>query len=154
MERHILHVEDNPDDAMLLALAFRKAGIAVQLKVVTSGEQAMAALLGGEPLPACVLLDNKLDGKSGLEVLTWIRAHSELRHLPVVVLTSSSDPNEIDLAYEGGANSYLVKPADLESLVELVKTIDQYWLRTNAGPIACILPAAGGPRDYLLPRRR
>lgn len=137
MENKILHVEDNPDDVMLVDLAFRKAGISVRIETALDGDKAIAALensIGGR-LPACVLLDIKLPSKSGLDVLEWIRNQPKLKRLPVVMLTSSNEPSDINRAYDLGANSYLVKPAELEELIELAKTIDLYWLRTNARPL-------------------
>ena len=136
MENKILHVEDNPDDVMLVGLAFRKAGLTVQLETVMDGDKAIASLengLGAKP-PACVLLDIKLPFRSGLEVLEWIRQQPKLKRLPVIMLTSSSEPADINRAYDLGANSYLVKPAELEQLIELARTIDLYWLKTNARP--------------------
>jgi CheY-like chemotaxis protein len=134
METKILHVEDNPDDVMLTAMAFRKAGVAAKLEVATDGHKAIAALGMGCQLPVCVLLDIKLPSISGLEVLAWIRKQAHLKRLPVVMLTSSSLPGDINQAYDLGANSYLIKPPNLESLIELVKTLDLYWLRTNTRP--------------------
>ncbi len=136
METKILHVEDNPDDVMLTSLAFRKAGVLVRVEVAADGQKAIDTLerCNSSP-PACVLLDVKLPSISGLEVLAWIRGQPNLRRMPVVMLTSSLLPADINKAYDLGANSYLVKPADLESLTNLVKTIDQYWLKTNTGPV-------------------
>ena len=135
MEPRILHVEDNPDDVLLVGLAFRKALSAVQLEVATDGEKALAALQStlNSP-PACVLLDVKLPSISGFEVLKWIRNQARLKRLPVVMLTSSVLPADINRAYDFGANSYLVKPLELDALITLAKTIDLYWLRTNTPP--------------------
>jgi CheY-like chemotaxis protein len=137
METKLLHVEDNADDIMLMALAFRKAGVAVKIEVAMDGEKAKAFLGNNGSLAsvACVLLDIKLPSLSGLEVLGWMRAQPALRRLPVVMLTSSILQADINRAYDLGANSYLVKPPDLESLIALAKTIDLYWLRTNARPV-------------------
>jgi CheY-like chemotaxis protein len=131
--RLILHVEDSPDDVVLTAIAFRKAGVDAKLEVATDGDKAIAALSGSlsNPPPACVLLDIKLPGLSGLEVLAWIRKHPTLKRLPVIMLTSSLIASDINQAYELGANSYLIKPSDLDSLIALAKIIDLYWLRTN-----------------------
>ena len=136
METKILHVEDNPDDVLLTAMAFRKAAVAAKLEVATDGEKAMALLAGpaATQLPACVLLDVKLPSISGLDVLALIRKQPELKRLPVIMLTSSLLPADVNRAYDLGANSYLIKPPDLESLIVLVKTIDLYWLRTNTRP--------------------
>ena len=138
MENRILHVEDNPDDVMLTALAFRKAGVAAKVEVATDGDKAISSLQNGAATspPTCVLLDIKLPSKSGLEVLAWIRQQPHIKRLPVVMLTSSLLPDDINQAYDLGANSYLIKPPDLESLIELAKMIDHYWLRTNVSPVA------------------
>ena len=139
MENKILHVEDNPDDVMLMNLAFTRAGIPVKLQVVNDGDEAIAALgngaMDGVP-PVCVLLDMKLPRMSGLEVLAWIRQQPHLRRLPVILLTSSSQTAEINRAYDLGANSFLVKPPDLDSLTQLVKTVAHYWVQTNVRPVA------------------
>lgn len=140
MENKILHVEDNPDDVVLMNLAFSRAGIAARLHVVNDGDEAIAALensalSGGSP-PVCVLLDVKLPRVSGLEVLAWIRNQPSLKRLPVILLTSSSQTADINRAYDLGANSFLVKPPDLDSLTQLVKTVAHYWVQTNVRPVA------------------
>jgi CheY-like chemotaxis protein len=139
MENQILHVEDNPDDVMLMNLAFNRAGISARLNVVNDGDEAITALekstLDGGP-PVCVLLDVKLPRVSGLEVLAWIREQPRLRRLPVILLTSSSQTADINRAYDLGANSFLVKPPDLDSLTQLVKTVAHYWVQTNVRPVA------------------
>ena len=139
MENRILHVEDNPDDVMLMNLAFNRAGITARLHVVSDGDEAIAELengvTNGGP-PVCVLLDVKLPRVSGLEVLAWIRNQPRLRRLPVILLTSSSQTSDINRAYDLGANSFLVKPPDLDSLTQLVKTVAHYWVQTNVRPVA------------------
>lgn len=132
MAANILYVEDSPDDITLLQLAFRKAAVQAQLEVATDGEQAISALKNGAgAVTGCVLLDVKLPGLSGLEVLSWIREQPQLKRLPVIMFSSSSLPADINQAYDLGANSYLVKPASLDGLIELARTIEQYWLRLN-----------------------
>lgn len=138
MDNKILHVEDNPDDVMLMNLAFNRAGVGARLHVVSDGDAAIAALQetatnGGAPV--CVLLDVKLPRVSGLEVLAWIRTQPHLRRLPVILLTSSSQTADINRAYDLGANSFLVKPPDLDSLTQLVKTVAHYWVQTNVRPV-------------------
>lgn len=141
MENKILHVEDNPDDVMLMNLAFNRAGIAAKLQVVSDGDEAIAALengaFAGGP-PVCVLLDVKLPRVSGLEVLAWIRNQPHLRRLPVILLTSSSQTADINRAYDLGANSFLVKPPDLDSLTQLVRTVAHYWVQTNVRPVPSV----------------
>ncbi len=138
----ILIVEDDPNDVLLLQRAFKKANIVVPLQTVGHGDDAVAYLAGdGQyadreqyPAPILVLLDLKLPRRSGLEVLEWIRAQSGLRRLPVVVLTSSKEADDINKAYDLGANSYLVKPVGFDSLLALVKSLQMYWLTLNQQP--------------------
>ena len=138
----ILHVEDDPNDVLLVDLAFRKAGPAISLTVVHDGDQAIDYLSGRGiyrdrlvyPLPAILLLDIKLPRRSGLEVLAWIRSREDLRRLPVVMLTSSNQPSDVNRAYDLGVNSYLVKPSALEQLVAMLRQFSSYWLETNARP--------------------
>ncbi|KPK62466.1 chemotaxis protein CheY [candidate division WOR_3 bacterium SM23_42] len=132
----ILLVEDDHNDVLLIKRAFQKVNIANPIIVVNDGEQAISYLAGREPyveraLPMLVLLDLKLPRKSGHEVLEWLRQQSTLRRLPVVVLTASSESSDVNLAYDLGANSYLVKPVTFDSLVQMVKTLNLYWLILN-----------------------
>jgi CheY-like chemotaxis protein len=135
----ILHIEDDPNDVMLVNLVHRKGAFASQLHSVTDGDEAISYLGGAGiysdrsryPFPVVVLLDLKLPRKSGLEVLEWIRAQSHTRRLPVIVLTSSNQPDDIGRAYDLGANSYLVKPGDLEILAAMLKNVNEYWLKLN-----------------------
>jgi CheY-like chemotaxis protein len=139
--RTILVADDSADDVTLMQRAFRKAGSRAALQFVPDGEAALAYLRGeGEyndrtqhPFPALLLLDLKMPRKNGLEVLEAIRHDEQLKRLTVVVLTSSHQPRDIDLALELGANSYLVKPTDGEALVGLLQRVEDYWLRLNHG---------------------
>ena len=137
MEPSILHVEDNPDDVMLTALAFRKAGIKARVEVARDGDRAIEFLKknSGSASPTCVLLDLKLPTVNGLQVLAWIRQQPLLKRIPVIMLTSSLLPGDVNAAYDLGANSYLLKPSDLDSLVALAKAIEHYWLRINTPPV-------------------
>jgi len=138
----VLLVEDNPDDVDLIAHAFRKAQVPHRLAVVSDGVEATAYLAGcppfgdreQHPLPAVVLLDLKLPRQSGFAVLEWIRATAQLRHLPVVVLTSSSQEEDVRCAYDLCANSYLVKPVGRDAFVEMVQMINRYWTDLNRVP--------------------
>jgi CheY-like chemotaxis protein len=135
----ILLVEDNPDDADLIAYAFRKAGIAAELRVVDDGEKAVDYLAGAgpyadrdlNPVPVLVLLDLKLPRRSGFEVLAWMRQHPSTSLLTVVVLTSSNQDADVRRAYVLGANSYLVKPVSRDALLDMVRTLNYYWLFLN-----------------------
>ena len=132
----ILLVEDDHNDVLLIKRAFQKANIANPIIVVNDGEQAVSYLAGREPyvdraVPMLVLLDLKLPRKSGHEVLEWLRQQPNLNRLPVVVLTASSESSDVNRAYDLGANSYLVKPVTFDALVEMVKTLNLYWLILN-----------------------
>jgi CheY-like chemotaxis protein len=140
--RTILHVEDDPNDVLLVGRAFRKAEIGAKVQVVNDGEQAVQYLSGVAgyadreqfPVPFLVLLDLKLPRKSGIEVLEWVRAHPGLKRVPVVMLTSSRQPIDINRAYDLGVNAYLVKPVNFDALVEMMRTLDTFWMRVNEPP--------------------
>lgn len=136
MAKDILLVEDNPDDAELTRIAFAEAGIDYRLHVVGDGAQALAYLRGcsTSELPSLVLLDLNLPKLNGREVLEAIRADPATRSLPVVVLTTSAEPFDVDTVYELGANSYIQKPVEFERFVEVVRQIGLYWLALNQPP--------------------
>ena len=135
MNKPILLVEDNPDDIELTLRAFRKSNIANEVLVARDGEEALEMLLGGKRvLPALVLLDLKLPKIEGMEVLHRIRENESIRLLPVVILTSSREENDLIKGYLGGANSYIRKPVDFERFIEAVKTLGVYWLILNEPP--------------------
>ena len=135
----ILLVEDEPDDAHLLIRAFRKAGAANPIRHVADGDAAIAYFAGEAPfgnrqeypLPIVVLLDLKLPRRSGFEVLAWLRDQPVLRRLPVVVLTSSGQLDDVNRAYDLGANSYLVKPVTTVALHDMVRAVHAYWIGLN-----------------------
>lgn len=129
---HILLVEDNEDDVILVQRSLRKAGVTAPVHVVRDGDEAITFLgaAAAEP-PALVLLDLKLPRRSGLEVLAWIRAHSGLSALPVVMFTTSTQDADVGEAYRLGANSYLKKPATMQETTELLRTAGLYWLVHN-----------------------
>jgi CheY-like chemotaxis protein len=138
----ILLVEDDPNDVFLIQRAFRKANLANPIQVMNDGEAAVQYLSGQEPyadrdrypLPILMLLDLKLPRRSGLEVLEWLKQQPKLKRLPVVVLTSSREHTDLNRAYDLGANSYLVKPVAFDSLLNMVQTLNQYWLIINESP--------------------
>jgi len=138
----ILLAEDDPNDVLLIQRAFQRNYVANPVQVVRDGEEALAYLSGQapfadrerHPLPVLMLMDLKMPRKSGLEVLAWVRHQPGLKRLPIIVLTSSNQSPDINRAYELGANSYLVKPAGFDSLLDLVKNLDMYWLILNEKP--------------------
>ena len=138
----ILIVEDDPNDVLLIQRALKKANVTGPQQVVGDGDKAVAYLAGHGPyadrtqypLPVMVLLDLKLPRRSGLEVLEWLRQQPGLKRLPVVMLTASREGKDINRAYDLGANSYLVKPVDLDPLVDMMKHVGVYWLALNEKP--------------------
>jgi len=141
-ERIILLVEDNPDDETLTLRALRKKNILNKVVVARDGEEALdylwgrGAYAGRDPteLPAVVLLDINLPKLSGLEVLKEIRSHPETKFLPVVILTSSREEQDIFESYQLGANSYIRKPVDFQKFVDSVGNLGLYWLLLNEPP--------------------
>ena len=138
----ILVVEDREDDIYLIKSGLNKAGILCPVQVVRDGEEAISYLKGEGrfanrdeyPLPDLVLLDLKLPGTDGFDVLKWIRTHPGMRGLRVVVLTSSDEMRDVNAAYQIGANSFLVKPADFMNYIQLGRNISQYWLGADRAP--------------------
>jgi DNA-binding response OmpR family regulator len=133
----ILSIEDDPNDQELLRRAFRKAGQGDVLRVVSSVAEAREAL-DVRPSPCAALLDLKLRGESGFDFLGWLRSRSDarLRRLPVLVLTSSAEEEDMSRSYALGANGFFVKPGDFGELMELAKTIVEHWGLFNRVPAA------------------
>ena len=138
----ILLVEDNDNDVLLIRRAFIQAKILNPLQVVRSGQEAVAYLSGwGKyanrpefPLPSLVLLDIKMPGMDGFEVLHWIRHVSPSPNLRVVMLSSSDLMRDVNTAYQLGANSFLIKPIDFERFVEISEALSGYWLWLDKAP--------------------
>ncbi len=138
----ILLVEDDRNDVFFLQYAFETAGITNPLIVVTDGQQAIDYLAGvgryadrvHYPFPCIVLLDLKLPVRIGMDVLRWIRQQRSLEALLVIVLTSSSDVNDVDEAYRLGARSFLVKPLSVDKRLEMAQCFKKYWLEMNEFP--------------------
>lgn len=138
----VLLAEDDPNDVLLLQRALRRLNNTCTLQVVEDGEAAIAYLAGQTPysdrdrfpLPALLLLDLKLPRRTGHEVLAWLRQEPGLKRLPVVMLTSSRETEDVNRAYDLGVNSYLVKPVGSDALLDLLRTLHRYWLRLNESP--------------------
>ncbi len=131
----ILLIEDNPDDRLLTRRALLRNGIANPLVEAEDGDAAMRLLFGPERLrPALILLDLKLPKVSGYDVLKAIRADGQLRCVPVVVLTASSDNADMVAGYELSANSFIRKPVEFEEFHRIVGQVGLYWLLINASP--------------------
>jgi two-component system response regulator len=138
-DRAILLVEDNPDDEALTIRAFKKNNIKNDVVVARDGAQALDYLFGKDAedkrrLPQIVLLDLKLPKIDGLEVLKRIRADERTRLLPVVILTSSKEEQDLIASYRFGCNSYIRKPVDFDEFVEAARQLGLYWLLLNEPP--------------------
>jgi two-component system response regulator len=130
----ILLVEDNPADVELTLRAFKSNRLSNKIHVARDGVEALEFLFGddGAASHLCVvLLDVKMPRMDGLEVLRRMRADQRTRHLPVVMMTSSSEESDRLSSYDLGANSYIVKPVDFENFTEAVRVIGTYWLLLN-----------------------
>jgi CheY-like chemotaxis protein len=138
----ILLAEDNPDDALLFELAFRKAGLSNPIYTVSDGDLAIEYLKGEGahqdrtrfPIPRLLIVDLKMQRVGGFEVLAWVRKSPQWRCLPVIVLTTSYYGPDIKAAYELGANSFLTKPNEFNDFVMTVKQMGDYWLRKSTLP--------------------
>jgi CheY-like chemotaxis protein len=138
-DKIILLVEDNPDDADLTLRAFKKNKILNEVVVARDGVEALEYLLprNGQPkmrMPAVVLLDLKLPRIDGIEVLQRIRADERTRLLPVIILTTSREQEDLVNSYRNGCNSYIRKPVDFAEFIAAVQQIGLYWLVLNEGP--------------------
>jgi len=136
--KHILLIEDNPDDVELTLRAFRRGDIQNEIRVARDGREALDWLHGENPasglLPTVVLLDLHLPRIDGLEVLRRIRADARTSLLPVVILTSSDEPSDLHDGYRFGANSFVRKPVAFADLIDAARQIGRYWLGLNEVP--------------------
>lgn len=140
--KSILLVEDNPDDEELTLRALRRANIANEIDVARDGEEALDYLFSQgchaerdpERMPAVILLDLKLPKLNGIEVLRRLRADARTRLIPVVILTSSSEDEDMIGSYESGANSYVRKPVDFSAFAEAVTQLGVFWMLHNQSP--------------------
>lgn len=135
--RPILLVEDNPMDVDLTQRAFYRNKVLNPIHIAWDGEQALAFIQrwdSGETTPLLILLDLKLPKVDGFEVLRVLKEHPEYGNIPVVILSTSTEENDIRSAYQGGANSYLSKPVDFETFVQIVENIQVYWCQLNIPP--------------------
>ena len=138
----VLLAEDNTDHAFLTARAFHDAhGDEVEMRTVTDGVQLLDYLnqrgdFAGAPRPHLVVLDLRMPKKSGLEALSEIQAHEDLRHIPVVVLSSSDRPEDVAASYELGANSYVTKPTTAAGMREGVGELARYWIEVATLPVS------------------
>ena len=146
-DKLILLVEDNPDDEELTLIALKQSGILADIVVARDGPEALDYLFGTGSyarsivrLPQVILLDLKLPKLSGLEVLERLRANPATVWIPVVVMTSSSEEEDIVSSYRLGANSYVRKPVAFQTFSEALQKVAQYWLLINVTPAAKLRP--------------
>lgn len=135
--RPILLIEDNPMDEDLTRRAFARRKVINPIEVARDGEEALEYLerwQAGIPLPVVILLDINLPKVNGLEILRQYKASSYAQKVPVIILTTSAEDRDIQIAYELGANSYIVKPVDFEKFLEVAAQIDLYWNMINIPP--------------------
>ena len=140
--KSILLIEDNPDDAKLTIHAFEKNNITNEILVINDGVKALDYLFkcgmysesDTNNLPAVILLDLKLPKLDGHEVLKQIRAHERTKLIPVIILTSSKEEDDLVKCYQNGCNSYVQKPVDFNEFIEAVQSLGIYWLLLNEAP--------------------
>ncbi|OFX18940.1 MAG: two-component system response regulator [Bacteroidetes bacterium GWA2_31_9b] len=138
----ILLVEDNQMDVVLTLDAFREAKLKNKIHVAHNGQEALDYLFGKDkyanreefPLPALILLDLKMPGVDGFEVLRQVKGTEKLKRIPVIILTSSREEGDRALSYDIGANSYLLKPVSFDGFTDVVRKIDDYWFSLNINP--------------------
>ena len=131
----VLLVEDDLNDIFLVKRAFKMARIQNPLQVVTDGEEAMNYMLGAGkyadratyPLPKLIVMDIKMPRRTGFEVLEWVKRDQLLRRIPIVIVSSSDNPADINHAYESGVNAYMVKPVDFRRVEHLFDSLTHYW---------------------------
>jgi len=135
----ILLAEDSESDAMLTREALREGKVLNRLHVVYDGVEAMQFLrreppFEDAPTPDLVLLDIHMPRKDGVEVLREVKADPRLKRIPVVVLTTSDDPEEVQRAYDIHANCYITKPVDLDQFLHVIRQIESFWLEVVTLP--------------------
>lgn len=140
---HILVADDDQDDCLLMREAFEESRVANTVSFVHNGEELMAYLLrrppfndDEHPMPGLVLLDLNMPLMDGREALVEIKRHPSLRHIPVVILTTSSADEDIARSYDAGVNSFITKPVTFSGLVEVARTLGQYWLELVELPLS------------------
>ena len=133
----ILLIEDNPMDVDLTRRAFIRRKVNHPIEVARDGEEVLAYIANWDDkrsIPILILLDLKLPKVDGLEVLHQLKSHPRFRSIPVVVLSTSTEDRDIQIAYQKGANSYIVKPVDFDQFMQIVEHIQIYWCLLNTPP--------------------
>ena len=140
--RLILLVEDNPDDVFFIKWAFKKSNLDHTLTILSEGRDAIDYLEGRPPyadrdkypLPAVMILDLRLPGMHGLEVLKWVRSHPTFKRLPITILSGSDLREDLNTAYDLGANSFVLKPPNLGELKTALNQLTTFWLHAAQLP--------------------
>ncbi len=135
IEFTVLLVEDDLNDVFIVKRAFKKAQLQNPLQVVTDGQEAILYLRGegkyadrqAYPLPKLIVMDINMPLRTGFEVLEWVKHDGPLHRIPIVIVSSSDNPTDINRAYELGANAYMVKPMDYRAVEQLFASITHYW---------------------------
>ena len=140
----VLLVEDDLNDIFLVKRAFKMARLPEPLHVVTDGQEAINYLKGegkyanrqGYPIPKLIVMDIKMPRRTGFEVLEWVKGDGRpLRRIPIVIVSSSDNPDDINRAYELGANAYMVKPVNFKAVEHMFESITHYWGLECAKPV-------------------
>ena len=126
---HIVMADDDPDDCLMVKEACDEAGVTIELEFVENGEELLDLLSARCPsdMPTLILLDLNMPKKDGREALREIRRDIRLKYIPVVILTTSKNEDDVTRTYEWGANSFIVKPSSFEELVQIMKDLVHYW---------------------------
>jgi CheY-like chemotaxis protein len=154
MVRTLLLADDNEDDVFFFRVAMKRLGLAHHLRVARDGREAIAIMreYAAQPLDAprlsLALLDLKMPGLGGFEVLTWKNSVPGLARLPVIVVSSSEQERDVAEAYRLGAAAYLVKPSQPDQLTDLIRLLDRHWLGENPQPVPAASPFA---REAMVP---
>ncbi|MEO6034386.1 MAG: response regulator [Verrucomicrobiota bacterium] len=151
----VLTVDDSGDDTLLFQRACRKSGTLFNLQTVNDGQHAIDYLSGNDvfadrqqyPLPSLLLLDLKMPGKNGFEVLEWVRDQNNSKDLPVVIFTSSDNHGDIRKAYQKGANWYVMKPVDYSDLMTIARTINSYLTTSDSQLLPSLQNFRANPGD-------
>lgn len=138
----ILLVEDSPEDFEATVRAFKKSGLKNPIVRCEDGDSALDYLFrrgqwadpDSSPRPGVILLDLNLPGTDGREVLQEIKKHDQLRHIPIIVLTTSNDDRDVEACYQAGANSYVQKPVDMDGFIRAIERLNGYWFEVVVLP--------------------
>lgn len=138
----ILLVEDSPEDFEATVRAFKKSGLRNPIVRCEDGDSALDYLFRrgqwadpeSSPRPGVILLDLNLPGTDGREVLQEIKKHDQLRHIPIIVLTTSNDDRDVEACYQAGANSYVQKPVDMDGFIRAIERLNGYWFEVVVLP--------------------